>query len=97
MRPNLLSIIMAWLLYNINMNIGSISQNALLGINKGLNQANNASQKLASAEQLSGDKSSQDTTKELLALEQAKQQVQLSARVAQTAGDVIGSIIDIKA
>lgn len=79
------------------MNIGSISQNALLGINKGLNQANNASQKLASAEQLSGDKSSQDTTKELLALEQAKQQVQISARVAQTAGDVIGSIIDIKA
>ncbi len=79
------------------MNIGSISQNALLGINKGLNQANNVSQKLASAEQLSGDKPSQDTTKELLALEQAKQQVQLSARVAQTAGDVIGSIIDIKA
>jgi len=79
------------------MNVGSITQNATLGINNGLNQANSASQKLASSEQLSGEKSDQETTKELIALQQAEQQVQISARVAQTAGDVIGSIIDIRA
>ncbi|MBV1875584.1 MAG: hypothetical protein KUG50_03060 [Cycloclasticus sp.] len=79
------------------MNVGSIIQNATLGINNGLNQANSASQKLASSEQLSGEKSDQETTKELIALQQAEQQVQISARVAQTAGDVIGSIIDIRA
>jgi len=79
------------------MNVGSIIQNAALGINNGLNQANSASQKLASSEQLSGEKPGQETTKELIALQQAEQQVQISARVAQTAGDVIGSIIDIRA
>ncbi|MEW4982012.1 MAG: hypothetical protein AB1Y26_02095 [Cycloclasticus sp.] len=79
------------------MNVGSISQSALLGINNGLNQANNASQKLASSEQLSGEKSDKETTQDLLALQQAKQQVQMSASVAQTAGDVIGSIIDVRA
>lgn len=79
------------------MNVGSINQSALLGINNGLNQANSASQKLASSEQLTGEKPNQETAKELIALQQAEQQVQISARVAQTAGDVIGSIIDIKA
>ncbi len=79
------------------MNVGSISQSALLGINNGLSQANNASQKLASSEQLNGEKSDKETTQDLLALQQANQQVQISAKVAQTAGDVIGSIIDIRA
>lgn len=79
------------------MNVASINQSALLGINNGLNQANSASQKLASSEQLNGEKPNQDSTKELVALKQAELQVQASARVAQTAGDVIGSIIDIRA
>ncbi|ORU91560.1 MAG: hypothetical protein A6F70_00320 [Cycloclasticus sp. symbiont of Bathymodiolus heckerae] len=79
------------------MNIGSINQNALLGLNNGLNQASSASQKLASSEQLNGEKSSQETAKDLIDLKQAETQVQISARVAQTAGDVIGSIIDIRA
>ncbi|KXJ46479.1 MAG: hypothetical protein AXW16_00935 [Cycloclasticus sp. Phe_18] len=79
------------------MNVGVINQSALLGINNGLNQATSASQKLASSEQLNGEKSNQETAKDLVALQQAEQQVQISARVAQTAGDVIGSIIDIKA
>jgi len=79
------------------MNVASINQSALLGINNGLNQASSASQKLASSEQLNGEKSNQDSTKELVALKQAELQVQASARVAQTAGDVIGSIIDIRA
>lgn len=79
------------------MDVGSISQNALLGISKGLNQANNASAKLASAGQLSDEHSQQDKTQALTELKQAEAQVQLSAKVAQTAGDVIGSIIDITA
>ncbi|MEW5008371.1 MAG: hypothetical protein RPR28_09005 [Cycloclasticus sp.] len=77
------------------MDVGSISQNALLGINKGINQANEASQNLASRDQLSGENT--NSAKELIALKEAETQVQISAKVAQTAGDVIGSIIDIKA
>ena len=79
------------------MDIGSVSQNALLGISRGLNQAANASATLASADQLNKDNSDKDTTKALLDLKQASTQVQISAKVAQTAGDVIGSIIDIRA
>ncbi len=79
------------------MDVGSITYSAVAGINKGLNQANEASAKLASAEQSSNDKSNKDTTQALVELKQAEIQVQVSARVAQTAGDVIGSIIDITA
>jgi len=79
------------------MNIGSISQSALLGINNGLKQANEASQQIASSDQLNGEKSDRDTVKDLMELKQAENQVKASARVAQTAGDVIGSIINIRA
>lgn len=79
------------------MDVGSISHNALLGINRGLNQAADASSKLASADQLNNESSTQDTAKNIIALKQAELQVQSSAKVAQTAGDIIGSIIDIKA
>lgn len=78
------------------MNVGAISQSALLGINRGITQADQASSKLASAEQLADNKT-KDSAQELVELKQAEQQVQTSARVAQTAGDVIGSIIDIQA
>jgi len=79
------------------MNIGSISQSAVLGINNGLKQASEASQQLASSSQLNGEKSDKDTVKNLMDLKQAENQVKASARVAQTAGDVIGSIINIRA
>ena len=79
------------------MDVGSVSQSALLGITKGVNQAAAASAKLASSSQLNNDSSSKDTTKALLQLKQAEVQVQISAKVAQTAGDIIGSIIDIRA
>jgi hypothetical protein len=39
------------------MDAGLISQNAFSGINKDLNQASAASQRLASSKQLSGEKS----------------------------------------
>ena len=78
------------------MDVGSISHNALLGIYKGLNQANEASTKLASADQLSNESSTQDTMTNTVELKQAELQVQASAKVAQTASDIIGSIIDIK-
>ncbi|MBV1951817.1 MAG: hypothetical protein KUG64_06450 [Cycloclasticus sp.] len=78
------------------MNVGAISQSALLGINRGITQADQASSKLAGAEQLADNKT-KDSAQELVELKQAELQVQASARVAQTAGDVIGSIIDIQA
>ena len=79
------------------MDVGTVSQNALLGITKGFNQASSASAKLASADQLNNETSSKDTTQALLELKQAELQIQSSAKVAQTAGDIIGSIIDIRA
>jgi len=78
------------------MNVGAISQSALLGINRGITQADQASSKLSSADQ-SAENKTKDSAQELVELKQAEQQVQASARVAQTAGDVIGSIIDIQA
>jgi flagellar hook protein FlgE len=74
------------------MDVGTVSQNALLGITKGLNQASSAS-----ADQLNNEASNKDTTQALLELKQAEVQIQASAKVAQTAGDIIGSIIDIRA
>lgn len=79
------------------MDVGSISQNAISGMTRGINQTDAASQRLVSSEQLSGEKSDKDTAKDLIALKQAETQVQISARVAQTAGDVIGSILDVHA
>ena len=79
------------------MDVGSITYSSVVGISRGINQANEASAKLASAEQSSNDQSNKETTQALVELEQGKIQVQASARVAQTAGDVIGSIIDIHA
>ncbi len=79
------------------MDIGSVTQNALLGISRGLNQATNASAELASVDQLNKDNTDKDSAKALVELQQASTQVQISAKVAQTAGDVIGSIIDIRA
>jgi len=77
------------------MDVTSISQSALSGISKGVNQANEASQKLAGREQLSGENT--NATKELIALKEAETQVQISSKVARTANDIIGSIIDMKA
>jgi len=79
------------------MDVGSIGQNALLGINKGFNQANQASAKIASNQQVNDNSTTQDIAKNLVELKQAELQVKASAKVAQTAGDIIGSIIDIKA
>lgn len=79
------------------MDVGSVSQNALLGITRGLNQAARASGELASAKQLNGEQSLKDTAKNLVALKQAETQVQVSAKVAQTAGDIIGSLLDVTA
>lgn len=79
------------------MNVGSISQNALLGVSRGLNQAAKSSAELASAQQLNGERSTKDTAKNLVELKQAETQVKVSAKVAQTAGDVIGSLLDVTA
>lgn len=79
------------------MDVGSLTYSATAGINRGLSQANEAGAKLVSADQSSNDQSNKDTTRALVELKQAEIQVQVSARVAQTAGDVIGSIIDITA
>ena len=79
------------------MDVGSISQNALLGINRGLNQASEAASKIASPEALSSESSNNDTTRALVDLQQAETQVKISAKVAQTEGDIIGSLLDVRA
>lgn len=79
------------------MDVGSVTQNALLGINRGINQANKNASELASASQLEGGQTTQDTAKNLVELKQAETQVKVNAKVAQTAGDIIGSLLDVRA
>lgn len=77
------------------MAIGSILNNGVMGVQKGLNQLHKASANIAQVS-VSEDPS-RDLTESAVGLMQGKLQVEASAKVLQTASDTIGSLIDIKA
>ena len=66
---------------------------ALLGIQQGLNNAGRAVAKIASAEQFNNDNPT-DLTKAMVELHESKLQVQASARAVRTADEMLGTIID---
>lgn len=75
------------------MAIGSILNNGVAGIQKGLNNMNKASAEIA---QLSvSDDPAADLTKSAVSLLESKVQVEANAKVLETASKTIGSIIDI--
>ncbi len=75
------------------MAIGSILNNGVAGIQKGLNNMKKASGEIA---QLSvSDDPAADLTKSAVSLLESKVQVEANAKVLETASKTIGSIIDI--
>lgn len=76
--------------------IPSISQSAVTGIQRGLQQANHAAGKLASAANATGMIEIKEVSSSLVDLTIAKHQVQASAKVIQTENQLRGSLLDIK-
>ncbi|MAR92014.1 MAG: hypothetical protein SV765_07985 [Pseudomonadota bacterium] len=76
------------------MVIGSVLNNGVAGIQKGLGQMNQASARVAQVG--TANDPAADLTESVVSLLQGKLQVQASAKVLATASDTIGSIIDIK-
>jgi hypothetical protein len=67
------------------MKVGGINQNALSGMQKGLAEMQDNSQRVARGE---------DPVQGLLGTRQGARQVEVSAKVAKTADDAIGKLFD---
>lgn len=75
------------------MNLG------IQGIQNGMNGLRRDAQQIASANSGSGEQPAgvDDVTKSLVDMKLNKLEVEMSAKVVQTASDMIGTLIDIKA
>ena len=76
------------------MTIGSVLNNGVVGIQKGLSNMNRASAEIAQVG--SSEDPASDLTQSAVSLLESKLQVQASAKVLETAGKTMGSIIDIE-
>lgn len=76
------------------MAIGSISGSGLEGINKGYGVVGTAADKIAKVS--SSENPAGDLASSVVDLQRGKIQVQASAKVLETEGLVMGSLIDIK-
>ncbi|MCK5790528.1 MAG: hypothetical protein KAH34_06770 [Ketobacter sp.] len=76
------------------MVIGSVLNNGVAGIQKGLSEMNKASAQVAQV--ATSEDPATDLAESAVSLLQSKLQVQASAKVVQTASDTMGSIIDIE-
>ncbi|VAW70372.1 hypothetical protein MNBD_GAMMA09-1413 [hydrothermal vent metagenome] len=79
------------------MGVLSVQNEAIQGIQRGLDSMRKNASEIASADQL--NKAGQETDLEgaLVGLMQSKTQVQASAKVVSAVDNVLGSIIDIRA
>lgn len=68
---------------------------ALVGMQRGLTGAGRAVAKIASAKQFNNDNPT-DMAKAMVELQQAKVQVQASARAVRTADEMLGTLLDEK-
>ena len=79
------------------MGVLSVQNEALQGINRGLEGMRKNASEIASADQLNNTGQETDLVESLVGLQQNKIQVQASAKVVSAVDEVIGSIIDIRA
>lgn len=79
------------------MGVLSIQNNAVMGIQQGLNNMRRNAAEIASADQLSQAGSGTDLVGPLVELKQNQMQVQASAKVVSAADEVLGTLLDIKA
>lgn len=76
------------------MVIGSVLNNGVTGIQKGLSNMNKASAEIAQV--ATSEDPAADLTSSAVSLLESKLQVEANAKVLKTASDTMGSIIDIK-
>lgn len=79
------------------MGVLSIQNEAVQGIQRGLDGLRKNASEIASADQLNKAGSDTDLAGSLVDLQQNKIQVQASAKVVSAVDEVIGTIIDIRA
>ena len=77
--------------------INKISNTALQGIRLELNHMHETAGKIASASQFTSIKPISETTRSLLDLHQHQRQVAVNAKVIKTSGQMLGTLLDIKA
>lgn len=73
----------------------SALDSGLYGMQKGLSQFQQQANRIASSEQSSGE--STQLVEDVAKLNQSKQQVQASAKVVQSAGETLGTLLDVSA
>ncbi len=78
------------------MRIDGAFNNGLLGIQRGLAQTQKSANDIADAS-VRKDTTVGDVAKAVVDLRQGERQVQASAEVVRTTGELVGSLIDIKA
>ncbi len=78
------------------MGVLSVQNEAIQGIQRGLDGLRRNAQEIASADQLNNAGQETDLEGALLGLQESKTQVQASAKVVSAVDEMIGSIIDLK-
>ena len=75
----------------------SVQNEALQGINRGLEGMRKSAAEIASADQLNKSGQETDLARSLLEMQQSQVQVQASAKVVSAVDEVLGTLIDIRA
>lgn len=78
------------------MGVLSVQNEALQGINRGLEGMRKNASEIASADQLNKTGQETDLVESLVGLQQNQIQVQASAKVVSAVDEVLGTIIDIR-
>ena len=79
------------------MGVLSVQNEALQGINRGLEGMRKNAAEIASADQLNGAGQETDLVGSLVGLQQNKVQVQASAKVVSAMDEVLGTLLDTRA
>ena len=77
--------------------LNKVSGTALQAIRLELNQFHETAGKIASASEFTSIKPVSETTRSLLDLTQHRQQVAVNAKVLKASGEMLGTLLDIKA
>ena len=77
--------------------IGNVLSIGVAGVQKGMMEMHEAADKIAKAGTTGSDDDVGDIAKSLIDLKMSRNQVEVSARVIETASEVMGTLIDIKA
>ncbi len=77
--------------------INSATSSALQGIQRGYQGIRRSAAEIASAGQLQGASPTKDLTRSMVEMKQHSLHAQASAKVLQTTGDLLGTLLDVKA